>query len=250
MLVLAAGMGSRLSPAARGIPKPLVRLGGRSLLEWNLAWLSAAGAREVWINLHHGADRVRGELGEELFGMAIHYSPEAVLLGTAGGWRRVVELEGGRAARWLVLYGDNLMRFDLHSFQSAHARVAAADPRATAGPARLATVALFDPAVHPNTGIAGGRAVLDEVGAITAFREGEPAAGGYVNAGAYVLESQVLAAVPQGPADFGRDVLPVLAGEGKLMGHVMERGGFCLGVDTPERLRIAESMLAAGEVAP
>jgi NDP-sugar pyrophosphorylase family protein len=71
-----------------------------------------------------------------------------------------------------------------------------------------------------------------------------------VNAGAYVLESDVVQEVPADPADFGRDVLPRLAAAGRLRGHVLEGGAFCLGVDTPRALARAEAMLAGAEVAP
>lgn len=234
VIVLAAGRGSRLAGVAAELPKPLVALGGRPLLEWNLRWLAAAGARRVWLNVHHLAARIEEALGDgAAFGVELRYSRETELLGTAGGWRRVATTEP--AERWLVVYGDNAMRFDLERLLAAH------DASGMA-----ATVALFDPARHANTGIAGGRAALAPDGRVRRFMEGGTV--GLVNAGVYVLEAEVAERVPAGYADFGRDVLPGLAEEGRLAGHVMEDGAFCLGVDTPARLREAERMVATAEV--
>ncbi|MBX6366035.1 MAG: hypothetical protein IRZ00_19480, partial [Gemmatimonadetes bacterium] len=89
-------------------------------------------------------------------------------------------------------------------------------------------------------------------GRVRRFVEGARAGAGLplVNAGAYVLEAEVAAEIGPGYADFGRDVLPVLAARGRVRGYVMEAGGFCLGVDTPARFAVAERLLSAGEVAP
>ncbi|MBX6366016.1 MAG: NTP transferase domain-containing protein, partial [Gemmatimonadetes bacterium] len=62
-MVLAAGKGSRLEPLSGAVPKPLMPLGGRSLLEWNLTWVAEAGLRRVWINVHHGGGAIEAALG-------------------------------------------------------------------------------------------------------------------------------------------------------------------------------------------
>lgn len=239
VMVLAAGRGSRLEPLSGAVPKPLMRLGGRSLLEWNLTWVAEAGLRRVWINVHHRGEAIEAALGSGArLGVEIRYSREPELLGTAGGWRAVA---GEHPGPWLVLYGDNAMRFDLRRFVTAHEAGGAA-----------ATIALFDPRRHANTGAAGGRVALAADGRVSRFVEGAPAGAGLtlVNAGAYVLEAEVAAAIGPGYSDFGRDVLPALAARGRVRGHVMEAGGFCLGVDTPARFAVAERLLSAAEVVP
>ncbi len=240
-MVLAAGRGTRLGALTANVPKPLVEVGGRPVLEWTLEWLAAAGAREVWLNLHHRGERIQAAIGDgRRFGLSVRYSPEATLLGTAGGWRRVTEQAPWR--RWLVVYGDNLMRFDLAALVRTHR---------AAGPGTVATIALFDPARHANTGVAGGHARLGADGGVLGFVEGDPSSeGGLVNAGAYVLDASIAQEVPQDPADFGRDVLPRLAAAGRLRGHVLEAGAFCLGVDLPGALARARALLATAEVAP
>jgi NDP-sugar pyrophosphorylase family protein len=130
------------------------------------------------------------------------------------------------------VYGDNFMRFDLRALMAVHERGGG-----------LATIALFDPAQHANTGAAGGRAVLEN-GRVTEFVEG--GSEGLVNAGAYCIEPELRTHLPHGVLDFGRDVLPVLARQGEVSGHVVESAGYCLGIDDPDRLAAARKLLRHG----
>jgi mannose-1-phosphate guanylyltransferase len=230
-LVLAAGKGSRLAGAAGGVPKPLVDIGGTTPLEQNVRWIQALPLTAIWVNLHAGGTRIRARLGTSSNGIPIHYSYEPELLGTAGAWKKLEREWSGTS---LVVYGDNLMRFDLGSLLATHRAVGTA-----------ATVALFDPAVHRNTGIGGGRATL-RGGRITRFVEG--GSHGLVNAGCYFIEAAVAERLPVGFLDFGRDVLPLLAAAGELGAHVVEVGGYCLGVDTPERLAVAREIVTTLEI--
>lgn len=278
VLVLAAGKSTRITPLANGQPKPLLRIVGRSLLEWNLLWLADHGVATVWVNLHYRPEAITGALGDgERLGVRVRYSPEPELLGTAGAWRRLEKEWTGTS---LVIYGDNLMRFDLRAFLAAHrAREA------------LATIALFDVARHSHTGSGGGHVRLDARGRVSEFVERRVEAGPdseapgstaryagmqtapappgrgteatspagtgatteerreFINAGAYLLEPAALDWIPPGFQDFGCDVFPRAVSSGFVYGHVIEEGGFCLGLDTPERFAAAERRVAAGEVA-
>ncbi len=238
VLVLAAGKSTRIISLSAGLPKPLLEFGGKHLIEWTLDWLAASGIAEVWINLHYRPECIRDALGDgSRHGLRIRYAFEPELLGTAGAWRSVA---AGWGSTSLVVYGDNVMRFGLSEFVAAHRRSGA-----------QATVAVFDPARHGNTGIAGGHVLLADDGRIHDFREGVPPRPGareYVNAGAYLLEPEVLAAIPPGFQDFGRDIFPRLLTGGRLYGHIIDDTGFCLGLDTPENFARAERMLGEGEV--
>jgi mannose-1-phosphate guanylyltransferase len=229
-LLLAAGKGSRLSGAAAGLPKPLVDLGGVTPLEHSLEWVAAFGVSCIWINVHDAAALVAGRIGDEYAGVRVRYSAEPQLLGTAGAWKK---LEGEWSGTSLVVYGDNFMRFDLDSLLQAHRSLGTA-----------ITVALFDPSVHPNTGAGGGGAEVNS-GRIRRFVEGGDA--GLINAGAYFIEPVVAMELAPGYLDFGHDVLPRLAMAGRAGAHVVERSGYCLGVDTPERLAVARTLVGTLE---
>jgi mannose-1-phosphate guanylyltransferase len=224
-LVLAAGKGSRLGAAADGRPKPLTAVAGTTPLEHVLEWLAALPVDSIWINVHQHAEIVRRRIGARVCGVPVSYSYEPELLGTAGAWKKL-EMEWDETS--LVIYGDNLMRFDLAALCAAHAANGA-----------IATVAVFDPERHVNTGPGGGRVQMEGT-RITSFVEGGER--GMINAGAYVLDRGLAERLPVGFSDFGHDVLPGLARDDELAGHVLETGAYCIGVDTPERLRLARSL--------
>jgi len=238
-LLLAAGLGSRIRSVAGDVPKPLMSFAGAPVLAHNLRWLADGGVSEVWINLHYGADQIRAAIGDGArFGLAIHYVYEPELLGTAGA---LANIGPAVAGPMLVVYGDSLVRCDLAALDEAH-RQAEAE----------VTVALFDRDRHPHTGIAGGRVRLDAGGRITAFVEGAGEVAGLVNAGVYAVEPSVLNLIPTGRlVDFGRDVFPaMLAQHRPLMGWVLEDGGYCLGLDTPESHAAGLKLLEMGMVTP
>jgi NDP-sugar pyrophosphorylase family protein len=237
VLVLAAGKSTRIASRSRGLPKPLLEIGGKPVVGHTLEWVAGYGIRSVWMNLHYRPEAIRHALGDGTrFGVALRYSSEPEILGTAGAWKKL-------CAEWrrtsLVIYGDNLMRFDLREFLHAHARGGA-----------LATAALFDPTVHAHTGIAGGHAVLGADARVVRFVEGRAAPGlaPLVNAGAYLLEPTVCTWIADGFQDFGRHVFPRLAASRALAGHVLERDAFCLGLDTPASFDRAEELLRVGSV--
>jgi NDP-sugar pyrophosphorylase family protein len=236
-LVLAAGMGSRLRAISGDLPKPLTPFAGEPILAHNLRWLARSGVGEAWINLHYQADAIRERIGDGAdFGLVTHYVFEPELLGTAGALANIAAVF---QETMLVVYGDNVIRCDLGRLLAGHADSGAE-----------ATVALFDQAMHAHTGIAGGRVVVGEDGAITGFTEGVQGGSGLVNAGVYALQPSVLDLIPQGRlVDFGRDVFPAMLAEGRrLRGHVIEPDGFCLGLDTPEAFREGARLIQSGRV--
>jgi mannose-1-phosphate guanylyltransferase len=232
-LILAAGRGLRLGDAAGGVPKPLVEVGGITPLEHAAGWVAGVRPTGIWVNVHIGAELVMQRLGAFVAGVPVRYVYEPDLLGTAGAWTNLVQHWTGTS---LVIYGDNIMRFDLDALVGAH-RAAGA----------IATIAVFDAERHGNTGTAGGRVEMSQQ-RVTRFVEG--GADGLINAGAYCVEAALRERLPSGFLDFGRDVLPDLARRGELAGHLIEDGAFCYGVDTPERLgrarRLSSARLVAG----
>jgi hypothetical protein len=111
-------------------------------------------------------------------------------------------------------------------------------------------VALFDPARHANTGIAGSRVLVDDDGRVTwgsRRRRGGVAGGSLVSTGACLLEPAVAERMGPGFSDFGADVFPA-GPDGVLAAHVIEPGGFCLGLDTPPISRRGGSWCRRGRV--
>jgi NDP-sugar pyrophosphorylase family protein len=85
-MILAAGLGLRLRPLTDSIPKPMVPISNKPLLEYLIDYLKQAGFEELVINLHHRSNIVKDYFKDgSAFGVRINYSIEKEILGTAGG---------------------------------------------------------------------------------------------------------------------------------------------------------------------
>jgi MurNAc alpha-1-phosphate uridylyltransferase len=105
-MILAAGRGERLRPLTDELPKPLVELAGKPLIEYHLESLAGAGFREVVINQGHLGDLLPAALGDgRRWGIRIHWSDEQpAALETGGGIFQALPLLGG--GPFLVVNGD------------------------------------------------------------------------------------------------------------------------------------------------
>ena len=220
-MLLAAGQGTRLWPLTESVPKSMLPVAGKPLLQRNVEYLARFGLQEVAINLHHRPEAIMRHFGDGAdYGLRIRYSHEPHLLGTAGA---VKKLEAFFTETFLVLYSDNLTTCDLDRLHAFHTEKAA-----------VATVALFG---RENVG-QSGVAELDGNDRIVRFVE-KPGAGEtashWVSAGVLVLEPRVLDVIPTGQAtDFGRDVLPALLARGyPVYGYCMGQDESLWWIDTP-----------------
>jgi mannose-1-phosphate guanylyltransferase len=236
-VVLAAGNSTRIASVAGGLPKPLLPVQGEPILARNIRWLAQAGVRRVWVNLHYRGDLIRAALGEGMqWGVRIDYSEEPIILGTAGGVRKVLP---SLAPTFFVVYGDNLVQLDLAALSAIHAQQHAD-----------VTIAVFD-AAAPNTGVAGGRVQVNDDGSVKDFTEGAGGdTSGFVNAGVYVLERSILKSFPQDQfLDFGKDVFPALLARtprSRVFAHRID--GYCLGLDTPASYERGMALISSGQV--
>lgn len=229
-MILAAGVGSRLLPLTDRIPKPMVAIGGKPILEHTVERLARAGVREIVINLHHLPEVVTQHFGNgERWGVRIHYSLERELLGTAGALKRIESCFND--GRFFVWYGDNLSTCDLERLAAQH--------RDRDG---LATIALHERDDPTSSGIVG----LDGRDQITRFLEKprpDQVFSRWVSAGIFVLEPEVLRYIRAGTAvDFGRDVFPGLLDDDQaLFGYRMFAPERLWWIDTLDALHRVQS---------
>ena len=96
-MIFAAGLGTRLKPLTDTMPKALVPLAGKTLLQWQIEKLKAAGITDIVVNVHHFADKIIDYLRENnYFGCNIQVSDERdILLETGGGLRKAKSLLTG-----------------------------------------------------------------------------------------------------------------------------------------------------------
>ncbi len=118
-IVLAAGLGTRLLPLTQRSPKPVLPVGGVSILLFNLYLLKEARIRRITVNLHHLPKKIRALLGDgKKLGLQLRYSYEPKILGTAGGIAQA--LEGMPQETTAVLNGDILFDLDLKAMAQQH----------------------------------------------------------------------------------------------------------------------------------
>jgi mannose-1-phosphate guanylyltransferase len=214
--LLAAGIGSRLRPITDTIPKCMVDIGGRPLLDIWLDEFERAGIDEVLVNLHHLPDVVRGHLAARTGKPVVRAVFEPQLLGSAGTLavnRRWVADED----LFLACNADNLTDFDLRKLVDAHLATGS-----------VATLTVF----HSSAPATGGVVELDGTGRVVGFEEkpAEPVSD-LVNAGMYALRPSVLDeidGVP--PTDIGYDLLPRLVGRA----YAVPVEGYFRDIGTPE----------------
>jgi MurNAc alpha-1-phosphate uridylyltransferase len=152
-LVLAAGRGERMRPLTDATPKPLLAVGGRALIDWQIGRLAAAGIRRVVVNHAHLGELLEAAVGDGArWGVRVAWSREGTALETAGGIARALPLLG--ADPFVVVSADIYTEFDYSRLADAAGAIAA-DPART-----CAHLVLVDnPPYHPagDMGLAHGR---------------------------------------------------------------------------------------------
>jgi mannose-1-phosphate guanylyltransferase/phosphomannomutase len=231
-MVLSAGFGTRMGELTREIPKPMLPLHGRPILEWILAHLAREGFQEVAVNLHFRPEMIREHFGDgSKLGLTIAYSEEPQLLGTAGGVKKM-ETFFRQSDPFLVQYGDVVTDQDFSAMLAFHREKKA-----------LATLLLHQRA-KSNSVVS-----LDGEQRIVGFleRPSEEARQGvtspWVNSGICLCAAEMLDHIPRGTAcDLPRDIFRPLLATGRLFGFALT-GRRCA-IDSPQRLEEAQRLFA------
>jgi mannose-1-phosphate guanylyltransferase len=199
-MVMAAGLGTRLRPLTYEVPKPMVPVANRPVMEHLLLLLREQGFEEVIANLHWFPETIEDRLGDgSRLGIDLAYSQEERLLGTAGGVRNVRDwlTEGGDD--FVVMAGDALTDVDLRALVDAHR---ANDGVATMTVKRVPNVREY------------GVVVTGSDGRVEGFQEKPDPAEALsdrANTMIYALNREVFDYFPDKPdPDFAKDVFPAL----------------------------------------
>jgi mannose-1-phosphate guanylyltransferase len=234
-VILAGGQGTRLRPLTLATPKPVVPLLNIPFIAYQLALLRRHRITDVVLSCSYLVDEVRRIMGDgAAHGVRLRYAVETEPLGTAGGVRNAVDLVRELV---VVLNGDILTDVDLGAMLRFHAERAS---RATLYLTRVA-----DPTQY-------GLVELESDGRVRSFVE-KPAPGqatvDTVNAGVYVLDRRVVAAIPTGRAvSIERETFPGLLRDGvPFFGWAA--GSYWLDIGSPAKYRQGQLDLLAGRVA-
>ncbi len=231
-MVLAAGLGLRLRPITENLPKPLVPVAGRTMLDRALDALDAAGIDSCVVNAHYLGDMIASHVAPRAR-PRVRLSREETLLDTGGGVAKVLPwLDGGP---FFTVNADIV--WDEAPGPSALARLAAAFD-----PARMDALLLVVPVARAVGYDGAGDFFLEDAG--TLARRGAAPAAPFVFTGLQVLSPALFAELPAGP--FSLNLLYDRArAAGRLHGLVHAGRWFHIG--TPEGLAQAEAALAAPE---
>jgi NDP-sugar pyrophosphorylase family protein len=183
-VIMAGGRGTRLRPLTDHLPKPMVKVAGRPILERLVLHLVGSGVQRILLAVNYLAEVIEDHFGDgDAFGCHIDYLHEEPgrPLGTGGALGLVAESGLHPTAPLLVMNGDLLTSFSVHDLLRSHGDSGA-----------VATVALRDYSHSISFGVAevdGGR--------LRRFVE-KPVASWLINAGIYVIEPDLLSRIPRG----------------------------------------------------
>ena len=230
-MVLAAGLGTRLRPVTETVPKPLVEINGRALIDHAIDRLALAGVERVVVNTHYKAAMLAAHLARRGH-PRIELSEEAELLDTGGGVARALPLLG---EAFFVVNGDV---FWLDGKESALLRLASAFD-----PACMDAVILVQPTATAIGYEGDGDYFLDAAGRPRRRREGEVAP--YLFAGIQLLHRRLFDEVP-GPT-FSLVRLFDRAEAAKRLASVVHDGEW-YHIGTPEGLAATRKRLSSHRV--
>jgi D,D-heptose 1,7-bisphosphate phosphatase len=241
LVILAGGKGTRLKDRLGDLPKPMIPIAGKPLLEHQVELAKKYGFTDLIFFVHYRADLIEKHFGDgKNFGVQIRYVLETEPLGTAGAVLAGFEF---LADRFLVMYGDTMVNVDLDRIWRAHEQHAA-----------QATLLL-----HPNDHPFDSDLVeVDGESRVVAFHNRPHAEGVWrqnlVNAGLYVIEKRALAFHARSGTlyaeilDFGKDVFPVMVKNGaNLFGYNSPE--YIKDIGTPQRYDRICGEFTAGVIA-
>jgi len=214
-MILAAGGGTRVRPLTRDLPKPMIPILGRPVMEYLIEHLAKHGVREIMLNVAHLHHKIEQYFGNgQRWGVDIGYSYECVYeqgevkpspLGSAGGMRHIQDFGGFFDQTTIVLCGDALIDLDIAAALREHK-------------ARQAMVSVITHAVPESEVSNYGVVETDDTGRIVSFQEKPKPAearSNFASTGIYLFEPEAIDLIPPRQVfDIGSQLFPLLAEKG------------------------------------
>ncbi|MEM8613982.1 MAG: NDP-sugar synthase [Cyanobacteria bacterium P01_H01_bin.105] len=210
-MILAAGKGTRVRPITYTIPKPMIPILQKPVMEFLLELLKQHGFNQVVANVSHLANEIEGYFRDgQRFGVELAYSFEGRItngelvgdaLGSAGGMRKIQDFSPFFDDTFVVLCGDALIDLDLTEAVRQHKEKGS-----------IATIVMKSVPIKqvPSYGVV----VTDDTGRIKSFQEKpkvEEALSTNINTGIYIFEPEIFKYIPSGQEfDIGGDLFPKL----------------------------------------
>ncbi len=228
-MLLAAGLGTRMRPLTDDRPKPLIKVGGKCLIDWTLDQLALAGVARAVVNVHHHAPMLIGHLKHRA-APAVSISDESEgLLDTGGGVVKALAMLGGDP--FFVFNCDAIIRDGATPMLD---RLLAAW-----NPAELDIAMLVHRCATAHGFDGAGDFFVDAGGAMT--RRGTSESAPFVYAGAYIIHPRALALAPAGAFSMNQ-IWDRAIGAGRMKAVVHDGAWYHVG--TPEAVGETEALLA------
>ena len=236
VVIIAGGKGTRIASLNSEIPKAMIPINGKPVLEYQIELAKRYGHTDIFLVIGYLGDKIRSYFGNgESFGVQIKYFEEHSPLGTAGA---LAELRNVLTEDFFLFYGDTVMDVALDKMYAFHT-------------IQQADATLF---LHPNDHPYDSDLVeIDKKGVIIGFHS-KPHPKNFlyrnlVNAALYILSPRLLLHIPQGiKSDFGKDIFPkVLTENLRLIGYVSSE--YIKDMGTPERYKKVCNDVLTGKVA-
>ena len=216
-LILCAGEGTRLGFLTKKIPKPMVLINRKPILEYIINLCKFHGITEIAINTGYLSEKIKEYFGDgSRFGVKINYSFEKELLGTAGALNNFKDFFN---ESFFVIYGDNITNLNLTKMKQEHKKSNA-----------FGTIYLYNEEMGDNK-TTPGQVLIDKNNFVIKIienpnqqqkKEFEKISNNFkfTNAGIYILDTKVFNLIPPGKSDFAKQILPeMLKKELKIYGY-------------------------------
>ncbi len=233
-IIMAGGFGTRLKPLTNNLPKPMVPVGNKPMMQHNVELLKKHGISKIISLLFYQPDKIRGYFKDgSRFGIQMDYNLSDDDYGTAGS---VKNAEWFIDERFLVISGDVLTDFDLTKIIQFHKEKGS-----------FATLVL----TRVTNPLPFGVVITDDDGRVIRFLE-KPTWGQVfsdtVNTGIYILEREVLDYIPEKTDfDFSKDLFPLLLAEKKpVFGYIAE--GYWQDIGDLKQYQMAQMDILEGKV--
>lgn len=199
-VVMAGGFGRRLGALTTEIPKPMLKVGDKPLLEFIIKKFTKAGVNTVYVTTHYQAEKIIEYFGDgEEFGVSIKYIEENLPLGTAGALRLLPQIN----RPLIVINGDVLTNLDFNAMALFHESQGADITVATREHVVDLPYGVFD--IDNNL--------------VTAIKE-KPSIKKYINAGVYILQPNLINEIPADRKfDMTNLIHQVIQSKGKVVGY-------------------------------
>ena len=199
-MIMSAGIGSRLEPLTCSVPKPLVPIANRPIMDILFENLASSGIHDVICNTYYLADKIIDRYKNNSLGINFNYIKEDALSGTAGGVKKC-QFFFEKGESFLVLSADGLTNADIQKGIEIHKNSKA-----------IATIGIKQIPISEVSHF--GVVVTDKNGFITEFQEKpsvKEAKSNFINTGIYIFDYEIFNYIPENTFyDFAKNVFPKL----------------------------------------